>query len=123
MGLQRTACFGGRELSAAFVAAQLAEAACPVPCPAAANQKCGGNANATGLPVSVYRILSAAPPPAPVTGAPPSPAAAGLKPPSSAPAPPVPQPRQQPPSPVPRPPVRPPPPGAKKKKKALRRSA
>ncbi|KAG2454287.1 hypothetical protein HYH02_001318 [Chlamydomonas schloesseri] len=125
MGLQRTACFGGRELSSSFVAAQLAEAACPVPCPAAANQKCGGNANATGLPVSVYRILSAAPPPSlpsppsPAIGAPPpspapAPALAGTRPPS--PAPPVPQPRQQPPSPAPRPPVRPPPPGAKKKK-------
>eukprot|EP00198_Chlamydomonas_reinhardtii_P010244 XP_001699581.1 predicted protein [Chlamydomonas reinhardtii] len=58
LGLQRTACFGGRELSASFVAAQIAEAACPVSCPAASNQKCGGNANATGIPVSVYRILT-----------------------------------------------------------------
>ncbi|KAG2426757.1 hypothetical protein HXX76_012814 [Chlamydomonas incerta] len=115
MGLQRTACFGGRELSASFVAAQMAEGACPVACPASANQKCGGNANATGIPVSVYRILSTAPPPpvaSPAAGVPPSPAA-------SFPAPPVPQPRQQPPSPAPRPPVRPPPPGAKKKKLRL----
>ena len=55
LGLQRTACFGGRELSASFVATHIAEAACPVSCPAASNQKCGGNANATGIPVSAYR--------------------------------------------------------------------
>ncbi|KAG2426759.1 hypothetical protein HXX76_012816 [Chlamydomonas incerta] len=119
MGLQRTACFGGRELSASFVAAQMAEGTCPVACPASANQKCGGNANATGIPVSVYRILSAAPPlpvsSQPVAGVPPSPAA-------SFPAPPVPQPRQQLPSPAPRPPAGPPPTGAKKKKRMRRRA-
>ncbi|KAG2454290.1 hypothetical protein HYH02_001319 [Chlamydomonas schloesseri] len=128
MGLQRTACFGGRELSSSFVAAQLAEAACPVPCPAAANQKCGGNANATGVPVSVYRILSAAPPPS--LPSPPSPAI-GAPPPSPAPAPAAGAGAKPPPSPpAPRPPLQlpPPPPSpaaasrSKKRKRMLLRS-
>ncbi|KAG2442818.1 hypothetical protein HXX76_002897 [Chlamydomonas incerta] len=78
LAMQRTACFGASQLSAAFVAAQLPDGTCSQPCPLVAQQFCGGSASGTRVAVSVYRILSPAPP-------------AGLPPPPS---PPLPAPRR-----------------------------
>ncbi|PNW70885.1 hypothetical protein CHLRE_17g737400v5 [Chlamydomonas reinhardtii] len=62
LAMQRTACFGASQLSAAFVAAQLPDGTCSQPCPLVAQQFCGGSASGTRVAVSVYRILSPAPP-------------------------------------------------------------
>ncbi|KAG2454293.1 hypothetical protein HYH02_001322 [Chlamydomonas schloesseri] len=62
LAMQRTACFGASQLSAAFVASQLPDGTCSQPCPLLAQQLCGGTASGNRIAVSVYRILSPAPP-------------------------------------------------------------
>ncbi|KXZ54442.1 hypothetical protein GPECTOR_5g94 [Gonium pectorale] len=104
IGMRRSRCVGSPStgLSVAFLASRLPDTLCPLTCPGAPSQRCGGGGDGTLGYFSLYRVRLSAWPPGPedqaVLRSPPSP------PPFPPPPRPLPPPLPSPPSPAPSPP-------------------